>query len=345
MFFGEERENVILGLDLSTIPVIKKLCEIGERNILVIEDSVEPGAYTGTYYSSGFVVEKMYIIFSRDEKFLLDELGFETICLRPRLRIAKPGDLFSKISCWKKDLVPWWIPSEFSEICFMKEPGKIIKERILGGCAEYTFYSPRKIDPLRKIIVLRNGRVIKYRNLIVAYPINRFFDRISSKDLREKYINEILKLKWIGLLSISYGIRGREPNWDIILHATKASRTHIFITVSSMLRHTAPQNHYLINIQMSYCEDYPPPPDAISRGVAEIRWAGLLDSEENIVLERIFVLHHMIPYGADPKVLRELKDTLSNLNIYLLGIRGEGLSMGLRDQINRHTSLQGIIDP
>ncbi|MGC9147964.1 MAG: hypothetical protein ACP5GI_00750 [Sulfolobales archaeon] len=345
MFFGEERENIILGLDLSSIPLIKKLCEKGERDILVIEDSVEPGAYTGTYYTSGFTVEKMYIVFSRDEKSDLDDLGFETICLKPRLRIAKSGDLFSKISCWKKDLIPWWLPTEFSEICFMREPGRTIKEKILGGCAEYTFYSPRKIDPLRKIIVLRNGRVIRYRNLVVAYPMNRFFERVSSKDLYEKYIDEASKLRWVGLLSISYGIRGREPNWDIVLHATKASRTHIFLTVSNMLRNTAPPNHYLVNIQMSYCKDYPPPPDATSRGVAEIRWAGLLNSEENIVLERIFVLHHMIPYGVDPKVLEEIRDALNSSNIYLLGVRGEGVAMDLRNQINRYASLKEITDP
>ena len=336
MFLGEERRIIILGLDFSSIPLIKHLCENNIRNILVAEDSIEPGYYTGTYRSAGFVIEKLYSFLDPGDKKIFDKLGAETLCARPRVRVAKPGDLIYKIACWKKDLAPWWISGDFSETCLVRNSGDFLREKILGGCAEYTFYTPRKIDLDKKIMVLRNGRVVKYEKLVVSYPVNRFLEASYSKDLPREYLENISNMKWIGLLSISYGVRGEKPEWDIVLHATRASRTHIFSVVSNMIPGTAPEGHYLINLQMSYCHDNHPPPDALSRGIAEARWAKLISDESNIVLERIFVLHHMIPYNTDLEKLDEIKKILSEkYEIFLLGVRGEGISMNMRDQMSR----------
>ncbi|MEM0043590.1 MAG: hypothetical protein QXJ51_03770 [Sulfolobales archaeon] len=336
----EERNFIVLGLDFSTIPLVAEICSRYLKNILVIDQSIEPGLYTGTYLSGGFSVEKIYVFFDRSSGDILRELGADVKCLKPKIREAKPGDLFYKASCWMRNLEVWWLPKDLSEICFVENGvGRFVREKILGGCAEYTFYTPRKIDAERRIMVLRNGRIIKYKKIFASYPLTKLLEVVRGIRIDEEISRSISLLRWVGVISINFGVRGVEPEWDMVSHATRASRTHLFIIASRIYRGSAPEGFYTLNLQMSFCDRNPPPPDAISRGAAEARWAKLLESRESIVLERESVISHMIPYGLREEDVKIVREILSENNIHILGIRGLGKSAGVYEQLNMSKDL------
>ncbi|MEZ0289520.1 MAG: hypothetical protein ABWJ42_00305 [Sulfolobales archaeon] len=338
----EEREIVILGLDFSTIPLIRELCSRGYSNILVIDHSIEPGAFTGTYSIGGFVIEKLYILLDRESGEILRELGAKISCTKPRVRVAKPGNLYSKISCWERErFEPWWISRDLSEICFIDDgSSRFVKEKILSGCAEYTFYTPRKIDLERKIIVLRNGRVVSYKKIFVSYPLRKILEIVRGINIERDLLEDVSSINWLNIISISLGVRGSRPEWDIVTHATRASRSYIFLVVSNIDLDSAPEGYYLVNLQMSYCKHYPPPPDAIARGVAEARWARLLEDKKSIVLERIYVVSHISPLNdLEEWKLERLKEIFSERDLYITGLRGESRNISLREQLRLYRDL------
>jgi len=339
MMSFEEKDLVVLGVDFSTIPLIRELCLYGYKNLMTIDQSIEPGVYTGTYRSGGFSVEKFYILLERGIAKDFSKIDAEVACVKPRIRVAKEGDLRRKTACWR-NVDPWWLPKDLDEICMIRNSGDYVKNRVLAGCAEYTFYTPRKIDLDHKIVFLRNGRILRYKKLIASYPLNKILDILRGDEISIETRQDLLRrLRWTGVLSVSLGVKGSSTEDQMVFHGTRASRTYMFLNISNMFEDVAPKDHYLLNLQMSFCEEYPPPPDAYSRAVAEARWARLYSDDKEIVLERSFVISHLLPYNIDEKISDEIRYHLMSKDLYLIGVRGRALPLSISDQLREYEKI------
>ena len=331
----ESRPILVLGSDLAAASFVKSMCSQGYRGLLVIDTSIEPGGYLGTQYSAGFRFEKLPLLIPERFSAFFEEQGFRMMCKDISFSIAKEGDHVSKSMCWRSySEKPWWYPELGGRLCIPRGGwGQAIRSMISGGCSEYTYYTPRKIDIARKIAVLRNGRVVRYRVLISTYPLPLLLESIYGEEISRAAAELLASLEHVDLISIALGIRGEAPKWDMVIHGTRASRTHTFYVLSNIDPSSAPPNHYTIESLMSYCKESPPPADQISRAFAEARWARLASDRGSIVSERVYTIPYITPLGAKKDLLEEVKDYLASNMIHLAGVGGLWRNLYPWDQV------------
>jgi hypothetical protein len=320
----EDRPLLILGSDLPISTLVRELCLVGIGKILVVDAHIEPGGYLGTQHSVGFRYEKLPLLIPESSSKIFEKHGFEMACRDIRVWIAKHGDHIPKAMCWKKsDLKPWWYPELGERLCYPRRGwGSAIRSMVSGKCSEYTFYLPRKVDIARRIAVLRNGRVIRYRLLVSSLPLPILLESLYSEEKGKEIRGLMQSLDWVDMLNISLGVRGKPPEYEIVLHGTRASRTHTFYIWSNIDPTSSPPEHYLVEMLMSYCREHPPPTDQVSRGFAEARWAKLVSSRESVVSERVYTIPYIQPITADRDLLKNIHDYLRSSGIFLAGIGG-----------------------
>ncbi len=320
----ESRPLLILGSDLAAAALARNLCSQGYRGILVVDAHTEPGGYLGTQFSVGFRFEKLPLLVPERFSGFFEEHGFEMICKEVSIAVAKKGDHISKSMCWRSSGErPWWYPELGGRLCMPRRGwGSAIRSIVSGGCSEYTYYTPRKIDIARRIAVLRNGRVIRYGALVSSYPLPLLLESIYDEKISKAVAELMATIDHVDLLSIALGIRGEAPKWDIVIHGTRASRTHTFYILSNIDPSTSPPNHYLIECLMSYCRGNPPPTDQVSRAFAEARWAKLASDKGSIASERVYTAPYITPLSVDKKLLQEIRSYLESSGVYLAGVGG-----------------------
>ncbi|MDT7888423.1 MAG: hypothetical protein RQ885_05550 [Desulfurococcales archaeon] len=343
----ENRAILVLGSDLAAYSLVRGLCLDGVKGILAVDSHIEPGGYLGTQHGVGFRYEKLPLLISEASSRVFEEHGFQMVCKDVRVGVAKLGDHVSKALCWKRlDTRPWWYPDFGGRLCYPRGGwGRVIRSILSSTCSEYTYYLPRRVDVDRRIAVLRNGRVIKYRVLISSLPLPLLLESlyIGEGDKRIQELIKNLNLDWVDMLNISLGIRGSPPEYDIITHGTMASRTHTFYIWSNIDPLSSPPGHYLVEMLMSYCRDHPPPTDHASRAFAEARWAKLVTSRESIASERIYTIPYIQPIAANRALLTEISEYLGSKGIYIIGVGGSWENMPPEKQLERGSSLSSRI--
>lgn len=320
----ESRPLLVLGSDLAASSFVRSMCSQGYRGILIVDSSLEPGGYLGTQHSVGFRFEKLPLLIPERFSDFFEKQGFQMLCKEISFAIAKEGDHVSKTMCWRSSgEKPWWYPELGGRLCIPRGGwGRAIKSMLASGCSEYTYYTPRKIDVARRIAVLRNGRVIRYGVLVSSYPLPLLLESLYDEKISGKFIELAASLEHIDLMSVALGIRGEAPKWDIVIHGTRASRTHTFYILSNIDSSSAPPNHYLVESLMSYCKGNPPPTDQVSRAFAEARWAKLASSKGDVVSERVYTIPYIVPLEPDRRLLEEVRAYLASNGIYLVGVGG-----------------------
>lgn len=341
----EDRAVLVIGSDLSASSLVKRLCESGFKGILVVDNHTEPGGFLGTQYSVGFRFEKMPLLVPESISGYFGERGYRLQCRDMRVRIAKEGDHVAKATCWRRGSArPWWYPETGERLCYCSRGwGSAIRSIVSSHCSEYTYYTPRKIDVTRRIAVLRNGRVIRYRAIVSSYPLPLLIDSLYDEKIAPKAQALVKSLEWVDMLNIALGVRGEPPGMDIVIHGTRASRAHTLYIWSNIDQGSAPPGHYLLEILMSYCRERPPPPDQVSRAFTEARWARLVSSRESIVSERVYTLPYITPTGVDREILRELSEYLAASNIFLIGVGGRWENLSPEDQIEDGEKILGEV--
>lgn len=331
----ESRPLLILGSDLASVFFVKSLCSQGYRGILVIDSHIEPGGYLGTQHAVGFRFEKLPLLIPERFSGIFEDHGFQMMCKEILVGIAKEGDHLSKSMCWRSSSEkPWWYPELAGRLCIPKRGwGSVIRSIVSSGCSEYTYYTPRKIDIARRIAVLRNGRVIRYSVLVSTYPLPLLLESIYDEKISKAAAELLLSLKHTDLLSVALGIRGEAPKWDVVIHGTRASRTHTFYILSNIDPSSSPPNHYVIECLMSYCRENPPPTDQVSRAFAEARWAKLARNREDVVSERVYTIPYATPAEVDRELLEEVRSYLASNYVYLAGVGGLWRNIPPWDQV------------
>jgi len=320
----EERPLLVLGSDLTASPLIARLCSEGVKGIIAVDSHIEPGGYLGTHYGVGFRFEKLPLLVPESSLKPFEEAGFKLECRELRVGVAKQGNHALKASCWRAGAPkPWWYPELAGRLCYCKKGwGASIRPMVSGPCSEYTYYLPRKVDIARRVAILRNGRVIRYRLLVSTIPLPVLLDSLYQEGWRDRFRELAGSLDWVDMLTIALGVRGEPPGYDVVLHGTRASRVHTFYIWSNIDPTSSPPGFYLVEMLMSYCREHPPPPDQVSRGFAEARWARLVSDRGSVVSERVYTIPYIQPVSADRSLLRDVVDHLEEYGIFLAGVGG-----------------------
>lgn len=318
----EERRILVLGSDLAAASAVKSLCEAGHTEVLVIDSGREPGGALGAQTGLGFRYEKLPLLVGEEEAAAFEALGAPLSCRSFRIRVVRAGDHLAKALCWSRGERPWWYPPS-GRACYPRGGwGRLLRSIFSGPCAEYTFYTPRRIDLGRRVAVLRNGRILRFGAIISSYPLPLLLEAIAPWDLPKEARELAGSLGWAGVINTALGVRGEPPQEDLALHGTRASRNHSFYVLTNIDPPSTPPGHYLIECLMSYCRKHPPPPDQVGRSVAEARWAKILGNKGQIVSERIYIHAHITPLEAPKDLLERVRAELEARGVVLTGYAG-----------------------
>ncbi len=340
----EERKYLVIGSDLSSAWIVHNLCRGGERRIMVVDSALEPGGFYGTSTGAGFKFEKFPQFI--DERYIeiLGELGIKLRCIERRIDILKQGRYIDKINCWMDaDLKPWWIPEGMisgGPLCYPEGGwGPHLRSIFRGPCVEYLPYTPRRIDLYRKIAVLRNGRVVRYRYLIASYPIELVVDAIPPKQVDKGGLSDIYRVRWVNLLNIVLGVRRDPMEWDIGIHGGRASRIHTVVNLSRLDKTYSFKGFTVVSSILSYCKGNPPPPDAVSRVIAELRWAKVIRERSQVAAERIYVIPYIHPVESNETEIWKVVDELRSHNLHPAGVGGLARNLDIGQQIEIATEI------
>ena len=314
---------LIVGGGFQSLIITKLLNEYGSRPSII--DSMILGGTISSFKADSFIIDKVpFFLWSRDDvNKLCSIIGeFETVDVNIEPTILKPGPLLNK--AWARKVSeniekPW--PLKWKGRLFYPKNGwyEIFHRFTTNLKYGHIPLRLKSINLNNKLLKLTRKSKTNYDILISTIPLIDFIKMIDLEALNLTPLN--VDVKYSHMISISLGIRGKDPEWILAYHGGTGMLPHTMIVMSKVTKLIIPENHFTITSIISYSEERPLRAGFLEQVESQLKRRGIISSVKNIVVERVFNIKYACinPKDISDEYLTKLKNELSNYHVFLYG--------------------------
>jgi len=278
---------LVLGSSLSSLVAIQD-SSVRQLSILVIDIKPRIGGLLSTITTVAGSISLVPIVTPPSTSVA------QGLALRSKLIVLKEGDYESKVHGYEAPnlyqgswFVTWRKLFNAPEVKIVTDSStvlpKLAKPRIVTNI--------RRIDAEKRVALLSNGLVIKYRALLSSWPLDTLLTRLSTIPKACRSLQTNLRSVPIHVsIIVEESSNVDEDEVLMYVHETKASRFHTAIKI-------ARGNYAVTYVFTSYSSRYPLMPGIIEKIFSEMRKFRIVD-ERKIVDER----HYSYLYASLSRV-------------------------------------------
>jgi len=314
---------LIVGGGFQSLIITKLLNEYGSKPSII--DSMILGGTISSFKADSFIIDKVpFFLWSKDDVNKLSNIvgEFETIDVDLEPTILKPGPLLNK--AWARR-----VSENIEKPWPLKWRGKLLYPK--NGWYEilhrFTMNLKYGHIPLRLKYIDLNSKLLKlarksktgYDILISTIPLVDFIRMIDLEALNLTPLNE--GVKYSHMISISLGVKGKDPGWTLAYHGGTGMLPHTMIVMSKVTKLIVPENHFTMTSIISYSEERPLRAGFLEQVESQLKRRGIIPSIKDIVVERVFNVKYACinPKDISGDYLTKLKNELSNHHVFLYG--------------------------